>query len=317
MNKNTIELLAIDGGGTKTLAHLVSADGKILGKGKSGASNYLVAGVDGAKEALNHAILAAFDDAGIKDCRLVDVKKAIFALAGIDTPKDKIEVDALVQDVINTTFIKIEDLIVENDCLSALLGASENQPSVLLIAGTGSIVFAYDGKGKKVRSGGWGHRIGDEGGAYWIGKRAIQSVLKALDGREHETLLSELILEKLGLSKIEDLYNWIYSASYSVEKLGSLAVVVDEANKRGDIVSKRILNAAAEELTLLVETILKKIDIHEGGFKLILQGGVLHHNTNIRNQVLQRIQQKYDKVEIIMTSEEPIQNIIKRGLKFP
>jgi N-acetylglucosamine kinase-like BadF-type ATPase len=51
MNKNPIELLAVDGGGTKTRASLVEADGTILGEGKAGASNYHVVGAEEAKKA--------------------------------------------------------------------------------------------------------------------------------------------------------------------------------------------------------------------------------------------------------------------------
>ncbi|MEH6996575.1 BadF/BadG/BcrA/BcrD ATPase family protein [Neobacillus drentensis] len=64
MNKNTIKLLAVDGGDTKTLAVLVNEDGTILGKGKAAASNYQVVGAEAAKEVLVEAILAAFQDAG-------------------------------------------------------------------------------------------------------------------------------------------------------------------------------------------------------------------------------------------------------------
>lgn len=82
MSKSSIELLAVDGGGTKTRAVLVEADGTILGEGNAGASNYHVVGVEGAKKALVEAILAAFKNAGIKTSHAVNVKKAVFALAG-------------------------------------------------------------------------------------------------------------------------------------------------------------------------------------------------------------------------------------------
>nr|WP_263327133.1 BadF/BadG/BcrA/BcrD ATPase family protein [Neobacillus sp. Marseille-Q6967] len=316
MNKSSFELLAVDGGGTKTRAVLVDAEANILGEGKAGPSNYHVVGTVGAKEALVEAILAAFKDAGIEDGQSVKVKKAVFALAGIDTSNDEIEVAGVVQQVVKEMSIEIDSLLVENDCLSALLGATQNKAGILLIAGTGSIVFAHDGKNRIIRSGGWGHRVGDEGSGYWIGKQAIQSVLKMQDGRGEETLLSKLILEKFNFNNIEDLYNWTYSDSYSVDDVGALAAVVDEAYRLGDGVSKCILDAAVDELLLLVETAIEKADIQEDEFDLIFQGGVIHNNHYIKSQVLERIQQSARKVNIITTTEEPICNIIKRGLKL-
>lgn len=314
MNKSNIELLAVDGGGTKTRAVLVEADGTILGEGNAGASNYHVVGVEGAKKALVEAILAAFKDAGMETSYTVNVEKAVFALAGIDTTHDEREVEEVVGQVIEALSIEMGTLQVENDCLSALLGVTQNKAGILLIAGTGSIVFAHDGNNRIVRSGGWGHRVGDEGGGYWIGKQAISSVLKMYDGRGEETLLSKLILEEFKFNRIEDLYNWTYSDSYSIDHVGVLAAVVDEGFRLGDAVCKRILDCAVDELFLLIEAAIKKAEIGQKEFDLIFQGGVFQHNHYIKYQVSQRIQQSYTKVKIRTTSDEPIGNIIKRGL---
>ncbi|MEH7178124.1 BadF/BadG/BcrA/BcrD ATPase family protein [Neobacillus vireti] len=75
MNRISIELLAVDGGGTKTRAVLVEGDGTILGEGNAGASNYQVIGAEGSEEALIKAILAAFMNAGIETCSKVNVEK--------------------------------------------------------------------------------------------------------------------------------------------------------------------------------------------------------------------------------------------------
>nr|WP_309100193.1 BadF/BadG/BcrA/BcrD ATPase family protein [Fredinandcohnia onubensis] len=314
MNKNTIELLAVDGGGTKTLAVLVDANGTILGEGRAGATNYHVAGAIKVKEALDKAILAAFKNAGIDPGSVV--KKAVFALAGIDTDNDEKEVSRVVKETVSGLPIKIERLQVENDCLSALLGSTQNKAGVLLIAGTGSIVFAHDGNNRIVRSGGWGHRFGDEGSGYWIGKQAIESVLKMQDGRGEDTLLAKLVLEKFDFTKIEELYNWAYSDSYTVDDVGALATTVDEAFRMGDQVSRRILERAVEELLLLVHTAIENAGIQQNEFDLILQGGVFQNNHYIKNQVRNRIQLSFSKVNMITTTEEPIRSIIKRGLKL-
>ncbi|WP_010676532.1 N-acetylglucosamine kinase [Bacillus timonensis] len=316
MNKDTIELLAVDGGGTKTLAVITDANGNILGEGKAGATNYHVVGAVRAKESLVKAVLAAFENAGIDFGNVGNVKKAVVALAGIDTENDEKEVNRVVLEAVKELSIKIDRLQVENDCLSALLGSTQYKAGVLLIAGTGSIVFAHDANNRIVRSGGWGHRFGDEGSGYWIGKQAIKSVLKMQDGRGEDTLLAKLILRKFNFNKIEDLYNWAYSESYSVDDVGALATTVDEAFRLGDPVSKRILERAVEELLLLVNTAVNSAGIHQNEFDLILQGGVFQHNHYIKNQVRSRIQLSFPKVNMITTTEEPIQSIIKRGLKL-
>ena len=44
---------------------------------------------------------------------------------------------------------------------------------VLVLAGTGSVALAQGRDGKLRRAGGWGPLLGDEGSAFWIGKRAL------------------------------------------------------------------------------------------------------------------------------------------------
>lgn len=316
MIKDSIQLLVVDGGGTKTKAVLVGIGDTIIGEGKAGASNYHVVGEDAAKNEIVAAILSALFAAGIKPGIGTKVDKAVFALAGIDTSQDVKKTEKIVQDVIKTLSIEVGRLLVENDCLSALIGATQNKAGILLIVGTGSVVYANDGNNRIVRSGGWGHRVGDEGSGYWIGLHAIQSVFRMWDGRGEETLLASLVLEKFGFLNIEELYNWTYSDSYSIDDVGALAALVYQAHRMGDTVSKRILDAAADELVLLLVTVIKKANIEQDEIDLILQGGVILHNTYLQKQVLQKMQQSTTQFNIIIPHEEPIRNIIKRGLNL-
>ena len=54
-------------------------------------------------------------------------------------------------------------------------------PGVLIAAGTGSIAFARDTRGRRRRAGGWGQLLGDEGSGFWIGRAALRdAVLRRL-----------------------------------------------------------------------------------------------------------------------------------------
>ena len=68
-----------------------------------------------------------------------------------------------------------------NDVEAAFVGAFAGRPGVLLLAGTGSMAWGSDGT-RQVRTGGWGEGFGDEGSAYWIGRRALGLASQALDG---------------------------------------------------------------------------------------------------------------------------------------
>lgn len=63
---------------------------------------------------------------------------------------------------------------VMSDVEGALLGAVGEQPGVLVLAGTGSIVLGRDAHGRLARAGGLGPLIGDEGSAFWLGREWLR-----------------------------------------------------------------------------------------------------------------------------------------------
>src|SRR5205823_609559 len=76
----------------------------------------------------------------------------------------------------------------------ALATAFGTGPGTLGNAGTGSIAYARDPAGAVHRAGGYGWQLGDEGGGYWLGRRALDVAARAQDGRgEGSTLLARLL----------------------------------------------------------------------------------------------------------------------------
>src|SRR6185437_1017945 len=79
-------VLGVDGGGTSTEAWLAEAGGEVIGRGASGPSNAKAVGLEAARRALDAAIRAAFDDAGLEPA---PVEAACLGLAGFDRPDDR------------------------------------------------------------------------------------------------------------------------------------------------------------------------------------------------------------------------------------
>src|SRR5204863_9042571 len=68
----------------------------------------------------------------------------------------------------------------------ALATAFGAGPGILVNAGTGSIAYARDPAGELHRAGGYGWQLGDEGGGYWLGRRALDVAARSHDGRGEE-----------------------------------------------------------------------------------------------------------------------------------
>lgn len=64
--------------------------------------------------------------------------------------------------------------------LGLLVYGKVKSVAINIASGTGSIALGKDSKGKTIRCGGWGDYIGDEGYAYWIGKKLLRCFQKKL-----------------------------------------------------------------------------------------------------------------------------------------
>jgi len=320
MERIRIPLLAVDAGGTKTSAVLADETGTWWGSGRAGSCNYQGVGIAAAKNALLTAVAGALAETarlrGYAEAAGVrwEIGCAVLAVAGLDTERDRQVITGWIQEVFAALDLRVSRWVVENDAVSVLLGATDGKPGVLVIAGTGAIAIGINGEGTIARASGWGHRVGDEGSGYWIGKQAIAAVLRAHDGRGEATRLTELITQHLGLSDAEDLFSWSYSSQYAVERVGELARLVSQASRQGDPAATAILRQAGTELADAAGAVIKRLELAQSPFALILQGGVLQHDQLVRQTVTDRIQRLAPHAALDQAQKEPISGVIAHGL---
>jgi len=137
----------------------------------------------------------------------------------------------------------------------ALATAFGTGPGILVNAGTGSIAYARDPAGELHRAGGYGWQLGDEGGGYWLGRRALDVAARSHDGRgEGSTLLARL-LGALGLQHFDDLVRW--SATATPAQMAALAPHVLNAAREGEGVARQAVDDAARELVELAATLAR------------------------------------------------------------
>lgn len=174
----------------------------------------------------------------------------------------------------------------------------------ILIAGTGSILYYKDDKGKFNRIGGWGRTIDDEGSGYWIGKEALSRVTKFYDNREKKTMLTSLIKKKYGIDK-DNLLKIVYKDNFEIPKL---AKDVIEAANRGDIVSKDIINEAAMKLANHFEP-FKKLKS-----KIMLTGSLFTGNSFLEKSLKKIVKAKYKNIDLKKGDKRPIWGAIQLAI---
>ena len=151
---------------------------------------------------------------------------------------------------------------VYNDVRLALEGAFEGQPGVIVLSGTGSMIWAKDDAGNERRVGGWGTLFGDEGSSYMIGISALRAVSRHLDGRGPETALSQLILHRLGKPDLWNLREYIdQNGDTQRATIASFSREVSTAADTGDIVALNMFTQAATELVEQVEVAFEQLHL--------------------------------------------------------
>jgi N-acetylglucosamine kinase-like BadF-type ATPase len=257
-----MHVLGIDAGGTKTTCLLADADGTIVGRGQGSGANLQAHGELEVEKVLHAVIEAALAD------RSVQPAGVCLGIAGVDRAGDR----QVIFDIMRRLGFRARTLIV-NDALVALVAGVGDEPGVVIVAGTGSIAFGVNGDRQAARAGGWGAVLGDEGSGFWIGRHALTAVMRAADGRGPRTLLTPLVLECFGLSRIDDLVYAVHGRA-GRQAVASLGPVVAQAREAGDVVASEILRAAVDELTRAAATVIARLEMRGQAFRIVLSGSM-------------------------------------------
>jgi len=258
-------VLGVDGGGTKTHAIITDVRQQALGEGISGPSNPLRVGIGNAATAIREAIDRACAKARVQRA---DIVAAEIGLAGVRRGDLRLRMrEAL-------SGLGIHSIEVVTDAEIALFGATEGQPGLVIIAGTGSVCCGINAQGKRVYAGGWGPLAGDEGSGSWIARRALQAVARAGDGRGTETVLAEAALSYFNVATTDDLLIAIYAPGMTNERIAGFGKQVAESAKSGDEVAREIVVNAGRELGVAAVAVIRKLRMGRERFPVGYVGGV-------------------------------------------
>jgi N-acetylglucosamine kinase-like BadF-type ATPase len=235
--------LGVDGGATKTEAVITDAEGNLLGSGRSGPSSHHNTGVRSTVSNLKKGALAACSSAG---CGLSTLAGTCIGIAALDSKKDQ---TAVAQMLKRAGFPG--GAFLTDDSTVALAGAFGGEPGIVVIAGTGSVARGLGHDGSRVRVGGHGYLLGDPGGAFDIGRRAIGAALDSYEGVGDRTDLLDSVMAELGASEPAELIGLANRGAPSVSKIASLSRVVSRSAGDGDAVAIRLLMEAGAELSSL------------------------------------------------------------------
>ncbi len=194
-------------------------------------------------------------------------------------------------------------LVFVSDAEAALVGGLKSLEGMILVSGTGSIALARLRDGTVVRSGGYGHFLGDEGSAFWIAKEAVTRSIRSWEGRDLPTKMLSAILSYFTIQTPYDFIPLWYQR-FDKALIAGAAQIVEGFREQGDPLASEIFLQAAEELAKLVESVFRRTEGKLEVKKLLLWGGQLEHNLWLWRAVTHHLRVRIPGLEVCKAKED-------------
>lgn len=195
---------------------------------------------------------------------------------------------------------------VVHDASIALDAAFGSESGLVIIAGTGSVVFARARDGTTRRTGGWGHLLGDEGSGYAVGRAGLQAVAEAFDGGA-DTSIRDRVAEQYDVDERDALIHWVYQDEFALQNVAPLVI---EAAADGDPVASEILSSQAAELGRQVEWLIDGAD--NIAPRIALLGGVLQ-NEHYARVLCRTLRDRVPDWSVEVLRHEPVVGALRRA----
>lgn len=241
MIEHSHTLLAIDAGQTGIKTRLVAADGS--------AQERLFPGVltdRPLRGQLTGVVAAVARGAGFTP------QTVTFGVSGLTDAVA--EAAGLLADPV---LAEVRRVVVTHDSVTSFLGVLGDRYGTVVAAGTGVVTLGV-GPRHSARVDGWGHIMGDAGSGYWIGRQALDAVMRAFDGRGPATALTAVVQERW--PDLASAYSALQASEDRVRTVASFAAPTAALAESGDDEAVRICGLAAGELALAAVTSLRVTD---------------------------------------------------------
>lgn len=177
---------------------------------------------------------------------------------------------------------------VGSDLDLVLPDAQDGKPTVVLLAGTGTIAALRDVSGELHRIGGWGPILGDEGSGYWMAIQAFKAVCQALDRGDEP---SPLWHEAQAFLEVE---SWREAPAVirrlTRSEIASFAGVVIRCSREGDPEARKIVQRTLSHWLEMLEGLGARVGT--GPIHLRLAGGLIVGHDDLLQQLVSQLSER-------------------------
>jgi len=270
--------IGIDGGQTSLKCIIVNHSGHILGEGNGPGLIHLAS--QGSREryleSLHSALYQAWATAKLPPQPVAAIG---LGLTGVEFNSPEAEI---VRGLV-TQVQAAQTITIDNDAYSALMGAHQGQPGVIVISGTGSIALGVNEAGQRQRVGGWGWLVGDEGSAMAIGRDGLRAALHDNDGSGPKTQLTQAFLHYFDIRHYTDVKRKIYASDFGARGFAALATVVSQCAANEDSVACSLIQRHGSALATQAQAVIQGLHLPTHHQRVSPMSGAFAHVHGLQN----------------------------------
>jgi N-acetylglucosamine kinase len=131
--------------------------------------------------------------------------------------------------------------------------------------------------------------IGDEGSGFWMARKGLEAVARAIDGRGPATQIQTILERNNSIRGPAELITAVYKSGILPAGVAAYYPAVVEAARNGDAVANAILDEAAGELAHAATVVVRKLGLERERFPVAVTGGVLGADGPLLPRVRERL----------------------------
>lgn len=206
--------------------------------------------------------------------------------------------------------LSFSNIIIESDTAIAFEDVFGSDDGLILICGTGSVLFGRL-NGEFVRLGGWGKLLGDDGSSYFIGLNFLKSLVKQFD-KNNDSFETEIHLNKLYSLNRDNIIDKVYHKKFDVASLAPF--VVEQAGK-GDSICREVVEKEIDGVYDLFETFKSKYGMNNN-YKVAFTGTLIESDNYFSRLLKERLGKNFENHFIFLdTIVNPVNGAFKIALK--
>ncbi|HEU4355186.1 MAG TPA: BadF/BadG/BcrA/BcrD ATPase family protein [Actinomycetota bacterium] len=265
-------LLAVDGGGSKVDAALLSRAGTVLGAARVPDPRWDDTGDELHMESIAAALEEAARDAEIHPAVRPIAELGVYCLAGADLPAD----DRRILRGLRRRGFTAAD-VLRNDTFAVLRAGTERDWGVGVVCGFGTNCSGVAPSGRQYRIPAIGPISGDWGGAVELGEAALWHAVRARDGRGPSTTLATSVPAAFGLRTPRQVTEGLYFGRMDPARLAELAPVVFRGAAEGDRIARGLVDRQADEIVLMATAAIRRLGMRALDVDVVLGGGIFRN----------------------------------------